>query len=40
MRFGIKETKQTLIEGDIIVFIENPKILQLDLISRYNKVEG
>lgn len=39
MRFGIKETKQTLIEGDMIIFIENSKFYKLlNLISRFNKV--
>lgn len=37
MRFGIKETKQTLIEDDMIIFIENSKFYKLlNLISRFN----
>lgn len=39
MRFGIKETKQTLVEGDMIIFIENSKFYKLlNLISRFNMV--
>lgn len=40
-RFRIKETKQTFIEGDIIIFIGNSLKFykQVDLISRFKKVE-
>ena len=42
MRFRIKGTKQTLIEGDIIIFIENSLKFykQSNLVSRFRKVEG
>lgn len=40
MRFEIKKTKQTLIEGDMIIFIENSKFYKLlSLINRFNTVD-